>query len=297
MGGSVDNVLHCQIAGVRVDHYSQPQIIHSVITALVQERVRVLSTVNPEFIVAAGRHAQFAQVLNRSDWSVIDGVGIHWALRFLRRMRIRPRWKTPLVWLQTLGVFAFQSVFYPHLIGERVTGSDLLPALLRALPANTPIFVLGGKISATETLQHVLQKNYPLLSWVGVEYGPSMIRVTQQGIEYDAAEDAGLCEQIEKSGACIIIVGFGQIKQEMWIDAHREKFPKARVFMGVGGSLDFVSRSSRRSPPIVAQRGFEWLWRLIVEPRRWKRIVTATIVFPLMMLWVALSESNQDDRR
>ncbi len=58
-------------------------------------------------------------------------------------------------------------------------------------------------------------------------------------------------------------------------------FPKARILIGIGGALDFLTGKIKRAPLFFRKIGLEWFWRLIKQPVRLKRIVNAVIVFPL----------------
>jgi len=79
-------------------------------------------------------------------------------------------------------------------------------------------------------------------------------------------------------------VGFGAPKQERWIDRHADDIPSARIMIGVGGSFDMWANDLRRSPRILRTVGLEWAWRLALEPRRFPRMIRATILFPLRVL-------------
>lgn len=54
--------------------------------------------------------------------------------------------------------------------------------------------------------------------------------------------------------------------------------------MGVGGSFDYLTGKQRRAPRWMQVIGLEWLWRLILQPRRFRRIWNAVIVFPMKMI-------------
>lgn len=54
--------------------------------------------------------------------------------------------------------------------------------------------------------------------------------------------------------------------------------------MGVGGSFDYLTGKLRRAPRWMRTIGLEWLWRLILQPRRFRRIWNAVIVFPMKMI-------------
>ena len=68
----------------------------------------------------------------------------------------------------------------------------------------------------------------------------------------------------------------------------RVKIPSVRVLVGIGGASDYVSMAVKRAPSNWQKYGFEWLWRLIQEPWRWKRILNAIIFFPVRVAWATL---------
>ncbi len=81
----------------------------------------------------------------------------------------------------------------------------------------------------------------------------------------------------------LILVALGNPKQEQWMLEHRQ-MAGCRVMMGVGSSLDHLTGKQRRAPLIFQHLRLEWLWRLCTQPRRFKRIVTAIIIFPYLVL-------------
>jgi 8-oxo-dGTP pyrophosphatase MutT (NUDIX family) len=68
--------------------------------------------------------------------------------------------------------------------------------------------------------------------------------------------------------------------QEKFIYYNLKKIPSAKLGLSVGGSFDFLTGKLKRAPKGFRRIGLEWLWRLIKQPSRWKRIYTAVIVFP-----------------
>ena len=69
----------------------------------------------------------------------------------------------------------------------------------------------------------------------------------------------------------VVLVAFGMPKQERWIARNLDRLPSARVAVGIGGSLDYLAGAAKPPPPIVHAIGLEWLWRLVRDPRRWRR--------------------------
>ena len=89
---------------------------------------------------------------------------------------------------------------------------------------------------------------------------------------------------INNSGADIIWVGLGLPKQERWIYEHRDRL-NVPIAIGVGAAFKFLSGQVRRAPAWIGNNGFEWLWRLVVEPRRvWRRVLIDGPHFVVCML-------------
>lgn len=79
-------------------------------------------------------------------------------------------------------------------------------------------------------------------------------------------------EKINLAKPDILLVGLGSPKQEKWIYENLKKMPSVKVAIGVGGAFDFISGHVRRAPKILQKIGLEWLWRLMLQPKRIKRI-------------------------
>ena len=96
------------------------------------------------------------------------------------------------------------------------------------------------------------------------------------------AEDQAITAQIRASGAQIVFVGLGCPRQELWAAEHRAALQAALVW--VGAAFDFHAGALRQAPPWMQARGLEWLFRLIMEPRRlWRRYLYAIPVFTVLV--------------
>ncbi|MBI2117865.1 WecB/TagA/CpsF family glycosyltransferase, partial [Candidatus Peregrinibacteria bacterium] len=82
----------------------------------------------------------------------------------------------------------------------------------------------------------------------------------------------------------LLLVAFGAPEQDLWIDRYLSAMPSVRVAMGIGGTLDFLAGVRKRAPALVQKLGFEWLWRLLNEPWRLRRIWNAVVVFPWLVV-------------
>jgi N-acetylglucosaminyldiphosphoundecaprenol N-acetyl-beta-D-mannosaminyltransferase len=98
-------------------------------------------------------------------------------------------------------------------------------------------------------------------------------------IERDGSMDVAALEPIREAAPDIVCVALGNPKQEHWIERHGAAVG-APVFIGVGGSLDFLTGVTRRAPGWMQRSGLEWLHRALSEPRRLiGRYATDLLVF------------------
>lgn len=89
-------------------------------------------------------------------------------------------------------------------------------------------------------------------------------------------------DKINKAKPDVLLVGLGSPKQEKWIYNNLKKMPSVKVAIGVGGAFDFISGKIKRAPKFMQKSGLEWLWRLIIQPKRISRIFKG--VFGLILL-------------
>ena len=142
----------------------------------------------------------------------------------------------------------------------RVPGCDFAAALCSWMAQNgKKLFLLGAKPGVAEQAGHNLEQAHPGLTVCG----------THDGYFKD---DAPVIEQINNSGADVVFVCLGAPKQENWISANCDKLC-ASVFIGLGGSLDIYAGNSKRAPAFFCRFGLEWLYRLICQPWRIKRMM------------------------
>jgi len=143
---------------------------------------------------------------------------------------------------------------------ERVTGVDLVPELARlSEQRGFGIFLLGSTDSSSKRAADVLMKRFPGMKIVG-RCCPEASFLTEKNHD-------SIIAQIRDSGAQIVMVGFGNPKQEMWIHRHKDQLPPA-VYIGIGGSLDIVAHSRRRAPRWMQRMYLEWCFRMVQEPIR-----------------------------
>jgi N-acetylglucosaminyldiphosphoundecaprenol N-acetyl-beta-D-mannosaminyltransferase len=221
------------VAGVGID----PVTTHDVL-ALARERIAQRAsvrvvTVNAEFVVRAQTDRAFAEVVEQADLATPDGSGILWALR---RQGIR--------------------------LPARVGGSDLIWALSdQARRLGHRVFLLGGAPGVAEQAAWRLQMTYAGLRVAGAYAGGPAL-----------ADETPIVDLIRRSDADILFVAFGAPEQELWI-ARNLAATGASFAIGVGGSFDYLAGRASRAPVWMRERGVEWLWRLVRQPWRWRRML------------------------
>ena len=81
-----------------------------------------------------------------------------------------------------------------------------------------------------------------------------------------------IIENINNASPDFVFVCLGAPKQEKWIYENKDKL-NAKVLMGIGGSLDVFAKEAKRAPQIFIKLNIEWLYRLLKNPSRFKRML------------------------
>jgi N-acetylglucosaminyldiphosphoundecaprenol N-acetyl-beta-D-mannosaminyltransferase len=208
----------------------------------------------------------------------VHGVMESWRDEDLRRIHNAAGLVTadgmPLVWLSHL--MGFRPV-------ERVYGPDLMLAVCECSAEHCyRHFFYGGALGAAEKLASRLQSRFPGLQVVGI-YSPPFRALSPE-------EDTAVVDRINEANPDIVWVGMSTPKQERWMSAHRGQLT-APVLIGVGAAFDFHAGLKRQAPHWMQRSGLEWLFRLVLEPRRlWRRYLINNPWFLWLVLFQALSK-------
>ncbi|MBM7560219.1 WecB/TagA/CpsF family glycosyltransferase [Marinitoga litoralis] len=138
---------------------------------------------------------------------------------------------------------------------ERCPGIDTMLKICEW--QNHKIFLLGSKPGIPEKAKEHLEKKFPNISIVGTHHG-----------YFD--DDSEVINLINNSGAEILFVGMGVPRQEEFIYKNLHKL-NVKMAMGVGGSIDVISGKISRAPKLFQIFGLEWLYRMLREPKRFKK--------------------------
>jgi N-acetylglucosaminyldiphosphoundecaprenol N-acetyl-beta-D-mannosaminyltransferase len=223
-----------RVLGMRVDATSYEDASRRVVRWACEGRSGYVCVATVHMTMEAFDSAAFRQVVNGADLVTPDGRPLVWALR-------------------SLGVRG----------ASQVRGTDLTTHVVeRAARENVPIGLFGGTPELLEVLVRVLRKRYPGVRVV-CQIAPPFRPLRPE-------EDEAVTREIVASGARILFVGIGCPKQERWMVAHKGRIPA--VMLGVGAAFDFHTGRVRQAPHWMQVAGLEWVFRLLMDPRRlWRR--------------------------
>lgn len=242
------------VLGVRFDGLNWAESIAKVDQFWREPGVHTIFTPNPEMLVDAQRDRYFCDALNTGDLNICDGFGV-----------------SLLAGL------------------PKVPGVDFADEVCRAAAAyGKSVYLLGtGQAKSVEVAAIRLQTRFPGIRVVGADPG---YRITLSAIvdgahlQYNATEHEETLNRIIMAAPDVLLVAFGHNKQEKWLVEFAHQIPSLKIAMGVGGTLSYWAGTARRAPRWVQNIGLEWLWRLVLEPKRIGRIVKAVVIFPILFL-------------
>jgi N-acetylglucosaminyldiphosphoundecaprenol N-acetyl-beta-D-mannosaminyltransferase len=271
-----------KVLGISITTSSKSEILEEIQKYLTQtvkkgQKPLKIFTPNTEQLVAAQKNPDFAGVLNKADVSLPDTVGVVWASRFLTKNPVQ----------------------------KPIPGVEFMENLVQlASKYHVPIGLIGGRDNLAVDTLACLREKYLRLQDCWAEDGPE--------IEIHPASPAGgnsqftihnsqftihnsneelyferLARRIVREGTRMVFVALGPPKQEYFIERLARQLHGV-ILMSVGGSFDILCGRLRRAPAGMRSLGLEWLWRLILEPRRLRRQL-ALVEF----VWLVIREKQK----
>jgi len=193
---------------------------------------------NPSYVCFSNVHMtmeahaskDFQGKVNASTFSFADGMPLVFALRLLYGIR-----------------------------QDRVAGMDVMEDLIsRCSEEQLSVFFYGSTPEVLDAIQRKIRIDHPHTQIAGMISPPFR--------SLSEAEQKSAIDQINNSGANLVLVGLGCPKQETWM---AENFHQINAcLLGVGGAFEVFSGQKKRAPAWVRSIGMEWFFRLILEPRR-----------------------------
>jgi len=224
------------VLGVRVDAVQIPDVMARMERWIGEKRgSRMIAVTGMHGVTEAQHQPQLKQVLNSADLVVPDGM--------------------PLVWLGRLRGFGLR---------RRVYGPELMREFCRAAAAKRyRQFFYGGAPGVAEELGERLRREFPGLIVAGT-FSPPFRELTGEECE-------DVARMIRAAAPDVIWVGLSTPRQERWMAEFRARL-NGPVMVGVGAAFDLNTGRVRQAPAWMREHGLEWLWRLLMEPRRlWRR--------------------------
>ena len=221
--------------GVRIDAHQIDTMVEQILAWTNESTGRAVHLCNAYTLSLALHDDALSALLNEADTNLSDGMPLVWIARRLGLSHMR----------------------------ERVYGPDLMVATIdQGRARGLRHYLYGSTPEVIGLLEANLRTKYPGVELVGVESGP--FRPLTDAEEHD------LARRIADSGADVVWVGLGTPRQDLFVDRFRDLVPA--TFIAIGAAFDFHAGTKRQAPRIVQRFGFEWLFRLVTEPRRlWKR--------------------------
>ncbi len=222
------------ILGLRVDRVSVDETLAVIDRFIAEKTPHTIVTADASMAVIARQDPELHAIVEGADLVTPDGAGI-------------------LIASRLLGV----PVRY------KVSGVDLVAHLCALSPGKGyRIFFLGAAPGVAAEAAAKAQARWPGTHIVGVCDG-----------YFSPDQEPSVLAQIKEAAPDIVMVAFGIPKQEKWIARHKAALG-VPVFMGIGGSFDVLSGRVKRAPVFMQRFGFEWLYRLIQNPKKISKVMT-----------------------
>ncbi|MFA5185476.1 MAG: WecB/TagA/CpsF family glycosyltransferase [Patescibacteria group bacterium] len=229
-----------------------------------QGQSAMIVTANPEILLYARKHPDYWNILRQADLRLVDSFGLQcagWA------KGAKP---------------------------ARIAGVELASRLIElAAKRSWKVALVGGSREvqgAPDKAAWELRKKFPELQIQAEEIGV----VQPDGEDGESGAEARF--RLTQFAPDLLLVALGHPRQEAWLVRFLHDFPSVKVAVGVGGTLDYWSGMKKRAPELMRRLGLEWLYRLVREPRRWKRIFDAVVVFPAIFIYDILSQNNYENK-
>ncbi len=217
-----------EILGVNVDSVTFSDAVNRAEELLKTDGVSMIFTPNPEIIMCAKNDEEMRKILNSADICTADGIGVVYGSKILGNP-----------------------------VPERVAGFDLVCALLeRMAKSDDGVFLFGAKPGVAEKAKEKMEEKYPGIRVVGCHNG-----------YFKPEDEEAIVDEINESGAKLLLVCLGAPKQEKWIASHKDQL-RVNLCMGVGGTLDVFAGTAKRAPKIFIKLNLEWAYRILKNPSR-----------------------------
>jgi exopolysaccharide biosynthesis WecB/TagA/CpsF family protein len=240
------------VIGILIDAVDYEASVDFIFRAARDRRGAAISALAVHGVMTGALDLTHKFRLNHFDLLVPDGQPVRWVLNWLYRAKL----------------------------ADRVYGPNLtLKVCQRAAAEGQSIYLYGSTPEILSAMQKSLEERFPGIHVAGSE--PSKFR------RLTSAEKSDLAARIVNSGASITLVGLGCPRQEYF--AYEFRSALSMPILAVGAAFPFIAGYVTQAPQWMQDRGLEWLFRLCVEPRLWRRYLYLN---PAYLLLVVLQASG-----
>lgn len=223
---------HISLFGLRISDTTLDHAAQWIVNRAKHNQRAKISFLNADCVNIMHRNSAYRDALQNADNVFADGIGVRLAARLAG-----------------------------HQLRDNVNGTDLFPVLCEhAAKSDVGIYLFGAREERAQAAGDAM-----------IEVNPGLrISGSHHGFIKSSEDETRVIEEINASGARIVLVALGAPTQELWIARNRDRLTPA-VLIGVGGLFDYYSGSVARAPIAIRKAGMEWAWRLAMEPRRLAR--------------------------
>ncbi len=233
--------------GVRYHVVHREGIFEHIKSAVEQGHGGDIMNVNIHAMNLAYTDSYFRSILNNSDLVFVDGAGVKLGCK-----------------IAGLDV------------GQRLTPADWLDELFEICSEKKwPIFLLGDIDEMGARFEEAMAERYPGCPFAGRHHG---------FFDREGEENEQVIEQINSSGAKVLLVGMSMPIQEKWIWDNRHKL-NVPVKLATGAFHRIFTGDIDRAPKWITDNGFEWLYRLAMQPHTWRRYILGNPLFMWRVFW------------
>ena len=270
------------ILGIKMDSTSVPRVLARVRWFISHSKKFYIVTPNPELVLMAQADQELKKALNGAKVSIPDGIGLSQANKFLSLAAPGNKFlRVVASFFQGIAV-GFATFFAKEWLTdslEVIKGRDVAIKLIAlANKMGWKVFFLGGRGDEAEKAAYKLRLNYKRVKIESFK-GPELNDKAEPVSEVNRLMLFDAIVKINNYRPHLLFVAFQNPKQEKWI---RNNLGRLKIggAMAVGGTFRYIAGYSKLPPKWMEKAGLEWVWRLLTEPRRFRRIFNAWPVFP-----------------
>jgi len=244
-------------------------------------------TPNPEIILLGQADKEYKSILKNASYSIPDAVGVVQAIKFLGLKAPKSKMARIIVcffqgMLVGLSTFVAKSWLYNPI--APIKGREFFVDLVRlANKKKWTVVLFGGVDGEAEKTKKIFLASYKGLKITAID-GPMLDNKGKPASKKDIQIEEDAIKEINKQKPHLLFLAFTPPKQEKWYVRNQKRLRIGAAMM-VGGTYRYIIGKSKLPPKWLSQMGLEWVWRLITEPHRIKRIFTAFPIFPLKVYW------------